>query len=89
MQKENQGPVREVPGEWTERRERRCISAAERRGGEQTHNEAKGKERVALDDPCGHVPAVVALAHDTLVARDLLAEGMLSADEEEEHGCDC
>lgn len=33
-----------------------------------------------------HVATVVALANDALIARELLAEGVLAAYEEEEHG---
>ncbi len=51
-----------------------------------TYNEAKGEPGVALEHMARHVPAVVALADNALVARDLLAEGVLTADEEEEHG---
>lgn len=40
---------------------------------------------MALDDVTGHVAAVVALTHHTLVALNGLAEGVLAAHEEEEH----
>jgi hypothetical protein len=53
----------------------------------ETYNEAKGEKGMALDDVAGHVAAVVALADHAFVALDFLAEGVLSADEEEEHGC--
>lgn len=52
----------------------------------ETHDEAEGEEGSSLEDAAGHVPAVVALAHEALVALELLAEGLLAADEEEEHG---
>lgn len=55
--------------------------------GSKTHDEAKREEGPALDDAAGHVSAVVALADDALVALDLVAEGVLAADEEEEHDC--
>lgn len=52
----------------------------------ETYDPAKGEPGMALDDvPC-HVPAVVALAHHALIAVHLLAERVLAAHEEEEHG---
>lgn len=53
---------------------------------EGTYNEAEREERVALDDVGGHVSTVMALANETLVALELLAERVLAADEEEKHG---
>lgn len=49
-------------------------------------NPAKRKPRIALDDIGRHVPTVVALADHALVALDFLAERVLAAHEEEEHG---
>lgn len=51
-----------------------------------THDPAECEPRIALDDIGGHVAAVVALADHALVAGHLLAEGVLAAHEEEEHG---
>jgi hypothetical protein len=50
-----------------------------------TYNKAKGEERPAFNDSAGHVATIVALADDALIALDLGAEGVLTADEEEEH----
>jgi hypothetical protein len=50
-----------------------------------TYNKAEGEPRVGFDDPAAPVTAVVALADDTLVALDFLAEGVLTASEDEAH----
>lgn len=50
-------------------------------------NEAEGKPRVALDDVPAVVAAVVASAHDALVALDFLAEGVFTAREHNTHIC--
>lgn len=49
-------------------------------------NPAKRKPRIALGDIGCHVPAVVTLADHALVALDFLAERVLTAHKEEEHG---
>jgi hypothetical protein len=54
--------------------------------GGKTHDEAEGEEGSSLEDAAGHVAAVVALADEALVALEFFAEGLLAADEEEEHG---
>lgn len=51
-----------------------------------THDEADGEPGMALDHMAGHVAAMVALADHALIAGNLLAEGALAAEEEEEHG---
>lgn len=54
--------------------------------GSGTYNEAEGKEWAALDNVGCHVSAMVALTHHSLIPRNLTAEGVLTAYEEEEHG---
>lgn len=56
-----------------------------RGGGRQTYDPAESEEGTTLEHASGHVAAVVALADDALVAREFLADGLLAADEEEEH----
>jgi len=50
-------------------------------------NEAEGEPRMALDDAPAVVAAVVASAHDALVALDFLAEGVFTAREHNTHIC--
>ena len=52
-----------------------------------THDEAKGKPRVLLNDVPGVVAAIIAPAHDALVALDLLAKCVLAAREDQTHCC--
>lgn len=68
---------------WSESGEQR--RAAERGRGT-THDPAEGEPGMRLDDMAAEVAAVAALEDHALVAGQLLAEGVLSAHEEEEHG---
>lgn len=59
-------------------------SRRKREGG--TYDEAECEERPSLEDVRTNIAAMSALADETLVAGEFLAEGLLAADEEEEHG---
>jgi hypothetical protein len=54
--------------------------------GERTYDEAECEERSSLENATRHVAAMMALANEALVALEFLAERLLAADEEEEHG---
>ncbi len=54
--------------------------------GGNTHDEAEGKPRVALDDMAADIAAVVAPADNALVALHVFAERVLAAREDDTHG---
>lgn len=63
----------------------RCMRWRGRKPSRRSYNEAKSEPWVAFDDLAVVVATVVALADDTLVALDLLPEGVLATGEYQTH----